>query len=159
MNTNNQRKIYALLMLVLLLVGCKKDDATPAAAGTTLADLGGSWTITAAFGTEWEKTAGIITPKAADPDAVGSIIVIGLNPTTFSYFPLGGTGVTGTIALAGDLVTVTVGTDVLEFTLKNKTATGMQWDQREPNKDSDYEFNSGAGNFLYFQKFWTLTKN
>ncbi len=153
----NQKKVFALLMLVLLFAGCKKDDATPA--GTTLADLGGSWTITAAFGTEWEKTAGIITPKAADPDAVGSIITIGFNPTTFSYFPLGSSAITGTIALAGDIVTVTIGGDVLEFTLKNKTATGMQWDQRDPNKDSDYEFNSGGGNYLYFQKFWTMTKN
>ena len=120
--------------------------------------MGGSWTITEASGTEWEKTAGIVTPKAADPATVGAIVVIGLNPTVLMFFnPL--LEAEGTIALAGDIVTVTVGADVLEFTLKNKTATSMQWDQREPNKDSDYEFNAGGSNYLYFQKFWTMTKN
>jgi hypothetical protein len=138
---------------IIFLAGCG-DDGEPKS--TTLADLGGSWTITEAFGTEWQKGVGIVTPKAADPGTVNSIIVIGINPTVFQFYnPLfAGTGIT----LSGDKVTIAVGSDVLEFTLKNKTATSMQWDQREPNTDSDYRENN-PGQFLYFQKFWTLQKN
>ena len=151
-----KKVILSIIVLVAItfFAGCGDDDEPKA---TTLADLGGSWTITEASGTEWQKGVGIVTPKAADPGTVNNIVVIGLNPTVFQYYNPLLVG-TGTIALSGDKVTVTVGSDVLEFTLKNKTATSMQWDQREPNTDSDYRENN-PGQFLYFQKFWTLQKN
>jgi hypothetical protein len=147
-----------LLTIVFLsgLISCKKDDPKPTA--LTLADLGGDWKITAAFGTEWKKGAGIVTPKAADPDGVGLIVLIDPDKKIFAITEAAGTVIfDGSIDLVADRVTLTSGADALEFTLKDKTATGMQWDQREPNKDSDYSEQSPT-NFLYFQKFWTLVK-
>lgn len=117
--------------------------------------LKGTWKITVAQGTEWEKGKGIVTPKASSPDDVGRTLTF-LLPSEVQIKESNGTSVGNTgfvLDVANSTLTIT---GVGLFNIKNFVAgKSMEMEQREPI-DSDYR--DVSGKLLYFQKFWTLQK-
>lgn len=155
-----QINFITLLVIVCLtaVTSCKKDEPV-VASGISQDALQGTWLITISQGTEWEKTLGIITPKANEPDLLnGTLKFIGSQVEIKT-----GAGILkGSAAFTVDAAksTITI-TDIGLFNIKNYVAgKSMSMEQREPNPSvaSDYKFNSQGNNYLYFQKFWTTTK-
>lgn len=146
------------ILCIAALTSCKKDEPVVSTALSQDA-LQGTWLITISQGTEWEKTLGIVTPKANEPDLLnGTLKFIGSQVEIKT-----GTGVLkGSAAFTVDAVKLTITiTDIGLFNIKNYVAgKSMNMEQREPNPSvaSDYKFNSGGNNYLYFQKFWTTIK-
>lgn len=150
-----------ILTFITLLGSCKKDETTTPA-GLTSNNLQGSWAIVTSEGTEWKKDTGIITPRADDPSLIGYKIVFTDNMVSVK-------DITGAVIFGPSTwnlnetdKTISIGTDAANglgmFTIKNFIAgTSMAWDQRNP-VDDDYEYKVDCDCFLYFQKFWTLSK-
>jgi hypothetical protein len=151
----------ALLAIVWLtaLTSCKKEDIVSLVPNVLSADaIQGTWKITISQGTEWEKTLGIVTPKANEPDLLNGTLKF-IPPSEVQIRTSNGTlmGATGFTVDALDLTIEIDGIGL--FNVKNYVAgKSMNLEQVEPTKDSDYKFNSQGNNYLYFQKFWTTVK-
>lgn len=156
-----RKSLSSVALLIALsitwLSSCKKDD--PAAivpAAFSLTGIAGTWIINPSEGTEWEEGVGIITPKAAEPDLLnGTIEIIG---TEVKVKDSGGT-LLGAFPISADATNMKVTiTGVGTFNVSSYVSgVSMYWAQKEPTEHSEYEENN-PGQFLYFQKFWTLTK-
>ena len=155
-----QIKFISLLFIVCLIAlnSCKKEDIVSLLPTVLSQDaLQGTWLITISQGTEWEKTLGIVTPKANEPDLLnGTLKFIGneVQIRTGAGILKGAAGFT--VDAVNSTMTIT---GIGLFNVKNYVAgKSMNLEQREPNTDSDYKFNSQGNNNLYFQKFWTTIK-
>ena len=160
--TINMKKPINYITLIAIvwltaLSSCKKDE--PAVSTALSQDaLQGTWLITKSEGTEWEKTKGIVTPKANDPSGLNATLKFKGTECTYTD-TAGKFGSFGfTVDAANSTVTLT---GVGLFNVKNYVAgKSMSMEQREP-LDTDYESRpdgSGGSKLLYFQKFWTTTK-
>ncbi len=154
---------FVLLAGITVLIGSCKKDEDPAATALNSNNLQGSWAIVTSEGTEWNKDTGITTPRAPEPSIIGYKFVFTDNMVSIK--DISGTVIFGpsTWNLDEANSTMLIGTDdsggLGKYTIKNFVAgTSMAWDQRVPTKDDDYEYKVDCDCFLYFQKFWTMTK-
>lgn len=126
-----------------------------AAEGITPESLVGTWLLISSEGTEWEKDDGIITPRAAEPSTLNAVLTITATTVHIVSASDEEFGTFNYTITDGEMVHLE---GIGDFTISDFTGTGMQWDQRDPSEDADYEYNEEGDNYLYFQKFWTLEK-
>ncbi len=151
---------FALLTILsgTVLFSCKKEDVValaPAGPAFSQSGIAGTWKIIVSQGVEWEQGVGIITPLAAEPDLLNAkLVIVGTEATLTAA---DGT-VFGSFPIAADATGMTVTLDGVGLFNVSEYVGGvsMQWIQREPIA-ADYEENN-PGQFLYFQKYWTLQK-
>ncbi len=148
-------------LVMLVLVGCKKEDSVAPSTGLSSNNIQGTWVLATAEGTEWKEGAGIITPRAAVPDMIGLKFVF--SGTMVTVKDTGGSVIFGPQSFTVNETNKTIdlgnsNTGLGFYTVPNFVAGAtMAWNQREPIAE-DYETNAGCSCKLSFQKFLTFTK-
>ena len=143
---NNMFLLTIALGVIAALSGCGKDDSVSSG-------IVGDWTITAAIGVEWEEGSGIINTNDPDEEMEGIAVSVTSSKVTVGDFG------TFDYTFSSDIITIDLGDEDLVFNVEFDGSNTMDWAQFAPDSHDDYEYNDQGENYLYYQKFWTLTRD
>lgn len=151
----NKILCVAIVLVLVNVTSCKKEDAAPVAPAFTLAAIAGTWVINPSQAVEW--VLGLATSsKANEPTLLNATLkIVGTevqvkdsSGASMGSFPISVNESGMTVTIIG------VGT----FDVKNYVGNvSMTWEQQDPSGASEYE-EVAPGVFVFNQKFWGLTK-
>jgi hypothetical protein len=137
---------------IVFFTGCSDDEKKASSPSLT-----GTWDVTDAAGVEWEENVGntgagtVINTTDPDPEFIGETFIFTADEITFATL--------GTFEydFTDGVISIDVGGgDIEVWNVEFDGSDTMYWTQDEPNEHSDYEYNAGGENYLFYQKSFTL---